>query len=554
MVGKSRLKHAAFALVLAAITSSAWFIRRDAEPPSFDESWYLEMSCRFHRSLTERGPAAFASEYAHSFRFKSPLISVIPMPAYAVFGISEDAAFLANLAALPVTALLLFLLGRLLFSEEIAALALIVWITTPLTFGLSRRFFVENWLTTFTVAAVYYLLRSDSLRRSGDSTKAGIYAGLGLLTKSIFPLYLLGPLYETLRTRMFPPTRKRLADLLHDFRPFLYPLIAISLSWYAFNWMTTAVFMIRGGYGDIGAHYGHGPSWHPDNLFRFAKIILAGCTSYYYAAALAVLGAALMLARRRSDLPAVSEGERASVRLCTLWITVPLAFIMLGAANEIRYFNPCLPAFALLTARALQQTIGRARLRAPLIAAFFLYPAASFWAQTTADAPTALRRLVPSSTLWSGPVLDADRFGQEAFVDSLAAEIGGPAVIALGLEQRYLNANRLAALSACRGHDLSFVNYGHMESRVERIVARLSQKDVDYLLMVDGLETPGLPRGAIAGQKAFSALLVADELPFSLLREFELENGASVRLLKRTGHLKMMGRPGNALPQPGKLK
>jgi len=98
------------------------------------------------------------------------------------------------------------------------------------------------------------------------------------------------------------------------------------------------------------------------------------------------------------------------------------------------------------------------------------------------------------------------------------------------------------------------VNYGHMESRVERIVARLSQKDVDYLLMVDGLETPGLPRGAIAGQKAFSALLVADELPFSLLREFELENGASVRLLKRTGHLKMMGRPGNALPQPGKLK
>ncbi|PCI39771.1 MAG: hypothetical protein COB53_02560 [Elusimicrobia bacterium] len=540
----------ATAATLLVFCSSAWFIHADKEPPSFDESWYLEVSCTLKRALVEEGPLEFAKAYAKSFRFKAPLISLVPLPAYLVFGISEDAAFISNLASIPLTAFFLFLLGRRLFSEEVATIAVIIWLTTPLTFGLSRRFFVESWLTTFTVATVYHLFASKGLRDRRHMAWSGFHAGLALLTKCFSPMFLFGSIVETMNSRHAQLGKKWKRGIFEDLRPFFYTATPIVLSWYAFNWMTTAAFMVRSAYGDIGAHYGNGPAWHPSNLIRFTKIILAACTSNYYATA-AIITLIIVLTLKKSK---PTEKELAGLKLCVLWTAIPFLLLVSGTANEVRPLLSCLPAFSIILAWMLLRSLEKIRAKPLALASFFVYPFLAFLLQTFPSTFAGASQFIPRTSAWTGPPKTTGRMGQQEFVDALAQDIRAPSVVALGLEHRYFNANRLATLSACGGHDLQFVNYGHMESKVERIVARLSQKNVDHLLLVEKLPAFGLPEYAVAAQKSLTHLLKSEKLPFKSLKKYTLQNGAIVHLLQRTGQIRMIGRGPHALPTRGKLE
>ena len=88
---------ATVSLALACAANLRW-VAASAAPPSFDEAWYLELSFRFSRLLADGRLADFARAYAGAFRFKAPLVSLLPLPLYAVLGASYRAAVLANLA------------------------------------------------------------------------------------------------------------------------------------------------------------------------------------------------------------------------------------------------------------------------------------------------------------------------------------------------------------------------------------------------------------------------------------------------------------------------
>src|SRR5688500_18592464 len=119
---------------------SLWHIRTARMPPTFDDAWYLEVSYRLFHALREGRLAEFGSLYANAFRLKAPLISVLPLPFYVLFGPSQDAACLVNLAALAALGWYVFRLGTRLGGEAVGALAVALAMTFPMLAGLSRRF------------------------------------------------------------------------------------------------------------------------------------------------------------------------------------------------------------------------------------------------------------------------------------------------------------------------------------------------------------------------------------------------------------------------------
>src|SRR5687767_8939228 len=85
--------EAAAALLTAifAVASLAW-IRMDLLPPMWDEAQYLRESVLLSRALREQGPATFLAAFSQTMGIKAPLITVLPIPAYALLGESMQSA------------------------------------------------------------------------------------------------------------------------------------------------------------------------------------------------------------------------------------------------------------------------------------------------------------------------------------------------------------------------------------------------------------------------------------------------------------------------------
>lgn len=532
----------------AVFAAGLWFIRAERLPPTFDDAWYLENACRFYHALREEGFWAFAKEYAEAFRFKAPLISVIPLPAFFALGPSHDAALLANLLSLPVLAFYLFRIGRLAFNDAAGGLAVGIALTMPMLFGLSRRFFVESWLTAAVAATVWYLLASDAFRRAYANRVLGVLLGLGLLLKVLFPFYLLGPAIDTLLLRWNGRIGAFLKEMRRPVRTILYIAAPIALTWYGPNLVYVLGYLFRASYGDIAAHYGDTRVWHPAIIFSYWSLLSSDGPSYYYV--LAGLGLGILLAIRL--------GWRVSIRRLTsdparravaLWLMIPFFVSTFGVNKDIRFMAPALPALALLLAGALEKATRGRKTRALILAAFFLIPLNQFIHQTfgTGIVPSLTTggiRLFKEQTNYSGPPINEGLWRQEELVDSIHGIVGaGPTVVAVGLEHPYLNANNLSYFSAKKSYPIKFVSYGYAEIRIERTVARLRDKEVDWLLLVDGVPEGELPEGVRAIDPQLRALISSGILPFARTASFQLSRDISASLWRRTGIIRMRGGP-----------
>ena len=81
---------------------------------------------------------------------------------------------------------------------------MLIALSTPLLFGLSRRFLVEPSLAAIVTASIYFFAVSDGFRDRAMSRRFGVTLGLGLLCKSIFPLYLFAPVVEAAAAKLRP--------------------------------------------------------------------------------------------------------------------------------------------------------------------------------------------------------------------------------------------------------------------------------------------------------------------------------------------------------------
>ena len=495
-----RLWRAACAAVCAlSLAGTAWHLFHNAAPPSYDDGWYLEYSFRFFHAL-RGGPLALLREYTESFGFKAPLISLLPLPLYALFGPSERIAAWANLPLLALALWGVFGVARRLYGERAAWGAAAALALAPIVYGVSRIYFVECLLTALVCCAVREMLRPGPPRRRG--ARVGFWLGLGLLGKVLFPLYIIGPAWALRR------------ELRDSAKSALLIGGIIAASWYAFNTPAVVGFALSAGFGRIARDYGGFPL-APEILAHYGGTLGRDALSWPYLAAALALGAAAW--RRRPT------GWRwgSSERLLAAWIGLPLLVFTLGVNKEIRYAAPALPAFAVAVG-ALAAGLSRRASGAALVAALALLPLGVFCSQTF-GAPRMAR------LNHNGPPSADPGWERGAVVDALAAAAPGGATAAVALEHRLFNANNLSSLAASRGLPLRFVNLGYAQASVEGALIRLKDKGARYLIFVDGT-VPELPLFLNRANDALRARVSSGALPARRLAVIPIADGLTAEL------------------------
>lgn len=446
-----------WACTTLALAGTAWYLAVDRAAPSWDDAWYLEVSFRLFWGL-KRGLADLAAAYVSAFRIKAPLLTLLPLPLYAVFGASERVAYWVNLPLATLGAWAWSRAAATWWEEHprrdgIAAVAAALTSLLPLGFALSRRFYVETLLTALLGLWAWRCAaaRPDERR---EGARLGLLMGLGFLAKVTFPLFALALAW---------PARERLRP--HVPRALLIGGV-IASTWYVWNLPYVLGFAWKASFGSVAKDYVVGSSLSTHRVWL--ETVLRHALSWPLAIAMAaVLASAVACRRARLD-----AGTRAA-----LWGLAPLAVYALSPNQEARLVSPILPLLGALSARAALSFESPA---ARAAASILLLGAGSWtWSRQT-FLVTRENALDFSGTPSADPGWD-----RAALVHAVAAS--GGRVAAVAIEDRRLNANNLSSLAAARDLDLRFVNLGYAQTSAEAALIRLKDKSCDRLILVDGV-------------------------------------------------------------------
>lgn len=526
------------------------YVHAATRPPDGNEAWYLEVSYRHFHTLRHEGLWVFLKAYARSFSIWAPLLAVLPLPLYVLFGLSYDTALGVNLLAMPLLAGSVYRLGRRLGGATTGLLAGLITLTFPLVLGISRWFVPDFLAAALVAASLCVLCDSDGLRRAGSPWVLGVLLGLGALTKLQFALYVLGPILLVL----WEDLRRRRGASLHGieaaWKKVFYTAAAVSLTWYGANLPHAFFYLYSSGFGHIAAAEGWRPGVLDPALILglWTGIINEAVSSYYFLGALAV-GAALAL-RGRVRRHAAKAWENPCLRIVAVWLLAPLAFLhLLVDRNPVR-FLPCLPAFALLLGYGLDRLSRGWPFRPVALSLVLAAPAY----QCLATAVPSTFRPLPVAALGQLVIFaENTRFNyspasdrpwrRERLVEELYGTLKGrSAVIGAGFEHVFLHAGHLNQISARRNYPIVFIEFYSVskgEMGRARVLQRLRDQGTDYLLMAPGLPVTADVPGIRESIRHVERLLAAGRLPFRLVREFELGPGVTLALYERYGRIRM---------------
>lgn len=466
MKRSSAIPAGSLAAAAAAFAATGWHIARNAAPPAWDDAWYLEVSFRLWNAL-KISPLAFVREYLVAFRIKAPLISLMPLPLYALFGPGERVAVWVNLPLAMISASAWSRAARAWWREhpradELAFLGGALTALVPLAYGLSRVFFVETLLSALLALFAWRCAAAKPSDRA-EGVRLGALLGLGLLAKVTFPLLAAGFVWPA-RERLKPHAKTAI-------------LVAglIAATWYLENALYVLGFAWSAGFGKVARDYAGGGGLAA--RIAWLQAITRDGVSYPLAAgACGTIAAAAVAARR----PSLDDGSKTA-----LWGLAPLAIYALGVNHEVRMVAPLLSVPMLLAAHAAV-SFPRPWARAAAAAALL---GSGLWV----CADQTFRAGPERAFAYNGAPSPDPGWDRGALVDSVVRAAGPDAVAALALEHRNLNANNLSSLAAERGLPLSFINLGYAQDSLEAALIRLKDKNATALVLVDGLPESELP-------------------------------------------------------------
>jgi len=421
---------AALLLILAAYVAFALI---NASNFTYDDSWYAENAIRFLDAMCTGGFPSAYDFFIHRAMggVKAPLIIVICQPMLLVVGRHDFAFLLTNLIGLAVAAFYSRALARMFLSEWAAGAAAALFCLMPLTADMTRQLFVEVWLTVLATAFIYHALRSDAFTNTSHALAAGAIAGLGLLMKVTFPVYvggvalmvLIGALrrhgdlfalsratalaviapalvfsgarYDQMTLGLICGVLLAISGPIYDwvcgarwraaFATALGLSLWIPLHWYLVNGADIWFYMKSASIGEISKDYGSAEILSLRAMLDFWNTNLNAGLGFMFGAAFVVsvvIAMALVLVPPRS--PEAAAMARRAVWISLAWLVPSVVLFTLVRNRTTRFLLPVFPAFALLQLALLQLIALRARsvamivLAAELAGALFAFAIFSF--------------------------------------------------------------------------------------------------------------------------------------------------------------------------------
>lgn len=357
----------------AAITAITYhWLGQNHAPLSFDQSHHFLLSLGYREILSDPWRWPDLCSYAIYY---PPLFHTSLAAMMLAGGVSLQYAPLINSFWLWMLMLPTWLLGRAAFGRAAGLAGAVLVALIPASAGMAREVLMELCLAAMVAWGVWALEGSRGLSRRRRLLLLGALAGLGMLAKWTYALYMLGPLAWCLYSG-------RRQGLAVDWRGVAWALVigaAICLPWYLHSPATLIKNMLLNA-GPVALREGDPPVFSLGGLLYY-PLSLVNDQMFLVLAALAVLGLVLGLRRRR---------DRSA--LLAVWFLVGLVLITLLRNKDSRYLYPLL-APACLFAVGWAGMLGRRWLRLAALAAVLALAAAHFGAVSYGWGPLAQERV-----------------------------------------------------------------------------------------------------------------------------------------------------------------
>lgn len=321
-----------------------WFTM-DQVPPSWDQAYYLRESLILYDKLTNEGILSFYNAFTDAFKERAPLIALVPVPFYLLFGKTYITALAANLLFVILGSYYFYKLGALISKKRDALLGVFILNLFPLIFGLSRKFWVENGLMTLVVIWLYYFLKSDCFASRKYSLVLGIVTGLGMLMKVSFPLYIIAPMLFLCIKRVIKLKNLPRAYIENALLTFIIGML-LAGTWYSKNFSHIFNYALTSGYGKIAENYQMGSVFSLKTILGYwLCIINCGISTYMFLLIICLIAVWIIVFLSKRSAPVL---EKEYWYLLVIWFVVPFMVVTLGVNKDLRYVTPFCPPIALL--------------------------------------------------------------------------------------------------------------------------------------------------------------------------------------------------------------
>jgi len=355
-----------FLMLLTLVVSYVWLARNKISPYGGVPPLAV---MKFYLAWQEHGWGSFhLGELLGSFGpQRSPLVYFLYLGYFFIWGLQTGREMLVNTLFLAITLAALFRLGRALYDECVALVAVAFFLSFPAVFTYSRLSFNEFALMGMVTLSISLLAETDYFLNRKYAVLFGIALGLAALTKYTFLLFIAGPL---LVVSAYAALRKPHPQAPYNFLLSMLATLAVSLPWYGIHlselWQRFHIDNIDASYKDFsftGANLA--AFWDSCRYyFQASTTIVPGIKSSLDANYLIIILCAalycLFQAVAHKQLRSVVSGN---TLLLLSWVSVPLAVLCLPVFIAIRHPShllPALPACALI----LSVTLLRIRLKA----------------------------------------------------------------------------------------------------------------------------------------------------------------------------------------------
>ena len=547
-----RVVFALFIFLLAYLAVTYIHLKNNTVPPRWDDSWYLTNSEILFRAF--QGNDVFSSMYYdvrnnngfYLFSLfsrllllggaKAPLITLIPIPAYFIFGNGSRGLTVTYFLLIICFTWVYYKFTSSVSDRWTAILATVITSTMPLTIGLSRVFFVEYGLMILTVLWVSLQIQSNNFRDRRFSIPLGIVLGFGMLMKVTFPVYIIGPiLWGLISVARQENSKRKLVDIFGHFIIVLFVGIVVMSSWYVNNIHQVLSNAFNSGFGSASQNYSLGNVFNINTLIKYwIYVVNEGVSFYYFFVLIFILiisGMKHIIHGQKTDLQLDNMGVRKQLPIFIIWFLVPFIIFSLGVNKDYRFLLPTLPALGFIIAYLIMNSFGRRSSRIILIPVLLIVPCFLFGYTSLPISASYAINLKPF--LFIAPNIGYDMrpinqiWDQQQILlaieqDAMKNNVNIDFPIGIIPDHEFFNPLNFMYFSIYQNLPYQFESFSPAKDQTDWTTQRERLLRMDYLITKTGDQCP-----IFACNSDITPMLLHGELPFVEVARFNLPDGST---------------------------
>ncbi len=335
--------------------------------------------------------------------------------SFRVFGLSEAAARLPSALAALATVLLIWMLGRRMFTERSAWIAGIIFATSPLAMVFARVVIFDMTLTFLVALTLAAFWLSSTAGRPRHDLDCLMFAAAGLATITKGPVGFVLPLLTIL---VYAAAQQKFSDMKRlAWPPGILIFLAVSLPWFIAVSIRNPDFPRYAFWDESVLRFTTAHAHRGGSMFYYIPVFLVGFLPWSFP--LLVAGVNHIRSWKR-----LRDASAAPQAFLLAWAMVTFVFFSISHSKLPAYFLPAVPALALLLGDIWNRDVkADAPGRRPdwltagfaaLIAIGILTAAVPAWLETPSLHREAVHKIhpavleaLPSSIFYSGLILAA---------------------------------------------------------------------------------------------------------------------------------------------------